>query len=156
MIKIKKENEIISLQDETIGSIKHYVSLANNRCTFYSNEYMRETCRPSLNVAATYEEVENLRNVFTNILNLMQKDALKIKKAKIEKHPSGKRGFLITTMEGKKISLLDFSDVMKTAPKILKDTCYQGWEAWDEEETFRAETSEKVIELLKEKYVLNF
>jgi hypothetical protein len=155
-MRIKLENEIISIQHESVGSIKHYVSINSGRCTFYTNEYARETCRPSVNVAATYEEMEHFRDAINSILILMKKGMPEEKRAKKEKHPSGKRGFLITTATGKTISVLDFSDVMKTAPKIIKDCVYMSWEAWDGEETFRADTFEKVEGLLKKKYLLNY
>lgn len=75
-MRITEENKIISLQDEAVGSIKHFVSLKGNRCTFYTNEYGRETCRPSLNTAATFDEVKKLRNVLTTILKLMKDESI--------------------------------------------------------------------------------
>lgn len=74
-IKVKVENQILSIQHSDVGSIKHYISLLNGRCTFYTSEYMRDTCKPSLNVAATYDEVEKLRDVFNEILSLMPKNS---------------------------------------------------------------------------------
>jgi hypothetical protein len=156
-MKINKENEIISLQHEDVGSIKHFVSLRSGRCTFYTNEYMRETCKPSLNVAATLDEVEKLRDVFDEIILLMKDGIPPEKKATKVKHPSGKKGFVITLADGKSISVLDFADVMKSAPKeLIECGCYLGWEAWDGEETFRADSFDKVEKLLSKKYLLNY
>ncbi len=155
-MKVKLENEVISIQHESVGSIKHFVSIKSGRCTFYTNEYMRETCRPSVNVAATLEEIEHVRDAFNTIITLMKKGMPDQPKTIKEKHPSGKRGFLITLPDGKSISVLDFSDVMKTAPKQVKDCVYMGWEAWDGEETFRAKTAEEVEKLLSKKYTLNY
>ena len=156
-MKINKENEIISIQHESVGSIKHYVSLQGGRCTFYADTYMHELCRPSLNVAATYDEVEKMRDVFNEILTLMKKGMPEEKKAKKIKHPCGKKGYLITLPNDKKISVLDFSDVLKSAPKILKESgVYMGWEAWDGTDTFRGDSFEEVENLLKKKYTLNY
>lgn len=104
----------------------------------------------------TIEEMEHFVEAMNVVLNLMKKDMPKIIKTKKEIHPSGKRGFLITLPDGKKISILDFSDVMKNAPKFVKEYCYMGWESWDGEETFRADNAEGVEMLLKKKYIINY
>lgn len=156
MIEIKKENEVISLKASEVGSIKHFVSLKGGRCTFYTNEYLKETCRPSLTSAATYEEVEKLRDVFNEILQLMRDSVPPEKKAIKEKHPSGKNGYLITLPDGLEISVLDFADVMKTAPKELRDAVFTGWEAWDGKTTYRGHTFEEVETQLKKVYVVNY
>jgi hypothetical protein len=156
MIQIKKENEIISLKSNEVGSIKHFVSINDGRCTFYTNEYMRETCKPSLNPSATYNEVEKLRDVFNEILRLMRDGIPPKKKATKEKHPSGKNGFIITLPDGTSISVLDFADVMKSAPKELRECVYTGWEAWDGEKTYRGKTFEEVEQMLKKVYTINY
>lgn len=152
-MNIKKVNEILELSVDRVGSIKHFVSLKEGRVTFYRDAYMRETCHPHVNVAATLDEIESLAEVINGLVKIM-KDGMPPKKEMIKvKHPSGKKGWLLTFPNGKVVSILDFKDVMKTAPDTVKKCVYLGWEAWDGEQSFRAGTYEEVEKMVKDKYL---
>lgn len=151
-MEIKKVNEILELSSGRYGCIKHFVSLKEGRATFYKDAYMRETSHLTVNVAATLDEIESLAIVVNGLLKLMKEGLPQVKGWEKKKHPSGKRGYILTAPNGTEISILDFKDVMKTAPKQVKQVCYMGWEAWDGKETTRGKTYAEVEALVKKNY----
>lgn len=152
-MNIKKVNEILELSVDRVGSIKHYVSLKEGRVTFYKDAYMRETCHITVTTAATLDEIKSLAEVINGLVNIMESSIPPKKEMKKEKHPSGKKGFLLTFPNGKQVSVLDFKDVMKSAPKEIKQAVYLGWEAWDGEQSYRGYSYEEVEKMVKDKYL---
>lgn len=73
--------------------------------------------------------------------------------------PNNKAYYNLTLTDEIEYSVVDFSEVMRTAPKILKDSVFQGWEAirivkgiLDTKQMERSSSKKELLSLLETKH----